>query len=332
MKDMIESLVTRLRDLVDDDSTPEPNCSCHISPPCHDCTENAHRRELIEAAKRTLAQADEELPLIHELVIYPDGVNPDGSAVGRAFKATGYVEDLVAIRQRCELSFAPTTLDLARWFDAWWDDDTRYKPYPKSAKEMCWEAVKAMSVDMPHPVTGEVDVVRINERVAASFWAQLGFGSTVDEAAVKCELTDYHFLLKQVPRVYQAVTGGLLSKTSHYAETIINAFDDHVDVLVTKRVQEDVPAGMIEILRMTLSRADEGVPDEATIQAASEALGDAYDCNRVWEAWSYGTMGPDDFSLVREDGDRVAEIIKAIVKSWLTSTIKTLKENQDEQG
>lgn len=328
MKDMIESLVTRLRDLVDDDSTPEPNCSCHISPPCHDCTENAHRRELIEAAKRTLAQADEELPLIHELVIYPDGVNPDGSTDGRALKATGYVEDLVAIRQRCELSFAPTTLDLARWFDAWWDDDTRYKPYPKSAKEMCWQAVKAMSINMPHPVTGEVDVVRIHERVAASFWAQLGFGSTVDEAAVKRELTDYHFLLDQVPRVYEQVTGGRLSKTNYLAETVMAAHDDHVLALV----REELADAMLKVFRMTLSRVDEGVPDEATIQAASEALGDAYDCNRVWEAWSYGTMGPDDFSLVREDGDRVAEIIKAIVKSWLTSTVKTLKENQDEQG
>lgn len=331
MKDLIESLVTRLRDLVDDDSTPEPNCSCHISPPCNDCIENAHRRELIEAAKRTLAQADEELPLIHELIIYPDGVNPDGSAVGRMFKASGYVEDLVAIRQRCELSFAPTTLDLARWFDAWWNDDTRSKPRVSSAKEMCWEAVKAMSVDMPHPVTGEVDVVRINERVAASFWAHLGFGTTVDDAAVKRELTDYHFLLEQVPRVYEAVTGGLLSKTNYRAETVINAFNDHVDVLVTERVQKDVPAGMIEILRTALSHVDGSKLDETMERAVCEALGDAYDCGRVWEAWSYGTMSQDDFSLVRHDSDRVAEIAKAIVKAFLTNTLKMM-ENRDEQG
>ena len=42
-----------------------------------------------------------------------------------------------------------------------------------------------------------------------------------------------------------------------------------------------------------------------------EALGDAYDCLRVWNAWSYGTMGPDDFSQVAEDSDRVAEIRNA---------------------
>ena len=46
-------------------------------------------------------------------------------------------------------------------------------------------------------------------------------------------------------------------------------------------------------------------------EAIREALGDAYDCLRVWNAWSYGTMGPDDFSQVAEDSDRVAEIRNA---------------------
>jgi len=45
--------------------------------------------------------------------------------------------------------------------------------------------------------------------------------------------------------------------------------------------------------------------------AVAAALGDAYDCGRVWAAWSYGTMGEDDFSLVVEDPDRVSEIAGA---------------------
>lgn len=61
--------------------------------------------------------------------------------------------------------------------------------------------------------------------------------------------------------------------------------------------------------------APSGAPDEATkervCEAIAEALGDAYDCTRVWNAWSYGTMGPDDFCLVAEDGERVAEIANA---------------------
>ena len=50
---------------------------------------------------------------------------------------------------------------------------------------------------------------------------------------------------------------------------------------------------------------------EKADEAIREALGDAYDCLRVWNAWSYGTMGPGDFSQVAEDSDRVADIRNA---------------------
>ncbi|AZV93551.1 hypothetical protein CBF45_07335 [Bordetella sp. J329] len=43
----------------------------------------------------------------------------------------------------------------------------------------------------------------------------------------------------------------------------------------------------------------------------AEALGDAYDCMRVWSAWGVGTMGPDDFALVVEDESRLEEITDA---------------------
>ena len=43
----------------------------------------------------------------------------------------------------------------------------------------------------------------------------------------------------------------------------------------------------------------------------AEALGEAYDCNRDWSAWSYGTIGPDDFSLVAGDDARLQEIAEA---------------------
>lgn len=50
---------------------------------------------------------------------------------------------------------------------------------------------------------------------------------------------------------------------------------------------------------------------EVACEAVAGALGDAYDCGRHWSAWSYGTMGPDDFSQVSEDDDRVREITLA---------------------
>jgi hypothetical protein len=55
---------------------------------------------------------------------------------------------------------------------------------------------------------------------------------------------------------------------------------------------------------------------EAVHQAVAEALGSgAYDCTRVWGAWQVGTMGEDDFVLVAEDSDRVAEIADAAIEA-----------------
>lgn len=58
---------------------------------------------------------------------------------------------------------------------------------------------------------------------------------------------------------------------------------------------------------------------ESVIDAVAAALGDAYDCGRVWSAWSYGTMSSDDFRLVAEDGDRVAEIARAAIDAALAA-------------
>lgn len=47
--------------------------------------------------------------------------------------------------------------------------------------------------------------------------------------------------------------------------------------------------------------------------AVAQALGDTYDCHRVWQAWGVGTMSQDDFSPVGEDPDRLAEIAGAVL-------------------
>ena len=51
---------------------------------------------------------------------------------------------------------------------------------------------------------------------------------------------------------------------------------------------------------------------DAVCDAVAEAVGSsAYDCMRIWEAWSVGTMGPDDFLSITDDADRVCEIARA---------------------
>jgi hypothetical protein len=61
-------------------------------------------------------------------------------------------------------------------------------------------------------------------------------------------------------------------------------------------------------------RPGDDIP-ENVLDATAAAIGAAYDCNRVWAAWQIGTMGPDDFSRVAEDGDRVAEIAGAALEA-----------------
>jgi hypothetical protein len=69
---------------------------------------------------------------------------------------------------------------------------------------------------------------------------------------------------------------------------------------------------------------------EAVDEAIAAALGDAYDCTRAWSAWSYGTMGPDDFSLVAEDSDRLREITDAAVQAVLQSPeIQALRKDAE---
>ena len=67
------------------------------------------------------------------------------------------------------------------------------------------------------------------------------------------------------------------------------------------------------------------VQRDAVIAAVTEALGNAYDCLRVWEAWSVGTMGQDDFALVAEDSDRVAEIADAAIEAMRPATPAALE-------
>ena len=70
----------------------------------------------------------------------------------------------------------------------------------------------------------------------------------------------------------------------------------------------------------------QSVPDdvmrERVMEAVAEALGDAYDCTRVWSAWGYGTMGSDDFRLVANDPDRLHEIAEAAIQAVFAAALK----------
>lgn len=51
---------------------------------------------------------------------------------------------------------------------------------------------------------------------------------------------------------------------------------------------------------------------ETAREAAAFALNGALDCTRVWEAWGYGTMGPDDFIELGDQPERLEEVVTAV--------------------
>lgn len=64
----------------------------------------------------------------------------------------------------------------------------------------------------------------------------------------------------------------------------------------------------------------------AVRDALASALGNTYDCTRVWEAWRIGTMSQYDFVPVNEDDDRMHELtVAALDASGVAELIEALQ-------
>lgn len=64
----------------------------------------------------------------------------------------------------------------------------------------------------------------------------------------------------------------------------------------------------------------------AVRDALAQALGDAYDCTRVWSAWNVGTMSQDDFVPVTEDDERLHELTIAALDAAASSQSELLAD------
>lgn len=64
------------------------------------------------------------------------------------------------------------------------------------------------------------------EKVFQEFWADIvcNEDGSINMEQVKKELYDYEFLLNEVPKVYDEVTGGFLSKPNSYADAVLSFF------------------------------------------------------------------------------------------------------------
>lgn len=43
------------------------------------------------------------------------------------------------------------------------------------------------------------------------------------------ELRDYYFVLEQLPKIYMEITGGTLSKTTYFASSVVEAYNDALE-------------------------------------------------------------------------------------------------------
>ena len=80
------------------------------------------------------------------------------------------------------------------------------------------------------------------EKETIQFWKKIIYkDGKIDEEQVMKELSDYYFMLKEVPKVYMGVTNGLLSKPNYPASTVLMEFEDNFyDKTITKDDIEDI--------------------------------------------------------------------------------------------
>lgn len=74
---------------------------------------------------------------------------------------------------------------------------------------------------------------------AAKFWAELFPGGASNDDIQK-ELSDFHFMMREVPKVYMAITGGKLSKPNYHASTVIGEFEQYMEDCINDAVKEAI--------------------------------------------------------------------------------------------
>lgn len=78
-----------------------------------------------------------------------------------------------------------------------------------------------------------------HDEIYESFWKGIvEKDGVVDMDAVKRELADYHHVLCEVPKVYDEITNGRLSKTNYFAEDVIAQYRECFDSAVEEAVRD----------------------------------------------------------------------------------------------
>lgn len=85
-------------------------------------------------------------------------------------------------------------------------------------------------------------IMKNYEEVYEEFWKDIieDEDGNIDKDALMRELSDYAFLLDEVPKVYMEVTGGKISYPNTYAYEVINEANNHYQEIYNELSEEDL--------------------------------------------------------------------------------------------
>lgn len=99
--------------------------------------------------------------------------------------------------------------------------------------------LKRYAAEQPPPSPVEVDYGNV-EGNWENFWKGIvcNEDGTINLEQVKKELSDFYFVMGEVPKVYCHITGGSLSKLMYPSETVICVADDYMQGIIDRELKE----------------------------------------------------------------------------------------------
>lgn len=70
---------------------------------------------------------------------------------------------------------------------------------------------------------------------------------TLNKDQIMKELSDFSFMIDEVPKVYSEVTGGMLSKPMYYCSSVISAHEDYLERQREYRKVDDLQDGVCSL-------------------------------------------------------------------------------------
>jgi hypothetical protein len=79
-----------------------------------------------------------------------------------------------------------------------------------------------------------------------SFWKKICTNpdGSLNLEQIKKELADFHYLIQEVPKVYCEITGNKMSYPNYPANSVLQAYEDHLDEMEAEQEECDKEDGV----------------------------------------------------------------------------------------